>query len=103
MSKEVKHISLLSIQNLFLNDIKYRIECTKTKLNCFNFHEDNSRNLFRKELIKNSGIYMLKYKHNNNLFYIGKALDLSSRLRSHYLRSSKGKNRLGFFFYGRLV
>ena len=40
---------------------------------------------------------MLKYKHDNRIFYIGKALDLSSRLRDHYSRSSLGKNRLGVF------
>ena len=40
---------------------------------------------------------MLKYKHDNRIFYIGKALDLSVRLRDHYNRSSLGSNRLGVF------
>ena len=41
---------------------------------------------------------MLKYKHDNRIFYIGKALDLSVRLRDHYNRSSLGTNRLAVFF-----
>ena len=40
---------------------------------------------------------MLKYKHDNRIFYIGKALDLSVRLRDHYNRSSLGTNRLAVF------
>ena len=50
---------------------------------------------------------MLKYKHDNRIFYIGKSLDLSVRLRDHYNRSSLGSNRLGatplIFKNGRLV
>jgi hypothetical protein len=95
--KEVKDISLLTIQKLFLNDIKYSIECPETKLDCILFHEESSRNLFRKELAKKSGIYMLKFKYDNRLFYIGKSLDLSISLRDHYVRSSLSNNRLGVF------
>ena len=44
---------------------------------------------------------MLKYKHDNRIFYIGKALDLSVRLRDHYNRSTiflgTGTNRLAVF------
>ena len=29
-----------------------------------------------KKLVKQSGIYMLNYKHDNRIFYIGKPLDL---------------------------
>lgn len=88
---------MLTIQKLFLQDIKYTVDCPYSKLECLFFHEENSRNLFRKKLVKQSGIYMLKYKHDNRIFYIGKALDLSVRLRDHYNRSSLGSNRLAVF------
>lgn len=94
---ELKDISLLTIQKLFLQDIKYTLDCPDSKLDCEQFQDENSRNLFRKKLVKQSGIYMLKYKHDNRIFYIGKALNLSVRLRDHYNRSSLGTNRLGVF------
>ena len=34
---EVKDISLLSIQKLFLSDIKYTVECPNSKLDCLLF------------------------------------------------------------------
>lgn len=95
--KEVKDKVSLYIKNIFLNDIKYLGEYTETKLDCIHFNDKKSRNLFRKELVKKSGIYMLKYKHEKILFYIGKALDLSIRLRDHYTRSYLSKSRLGLF------
>ena len=98
---KLKDTSLLTVQKLFLQDIKYTLDCPDSKLDCVQFHEENSRNLFRKKLVKQSGIYMLKYKHDNRIFYIGKALDLSVRLRDHYNRSTiflgTGTNRLAVF------
>uniref|UniRef100_A0A896Z1P2 GIY-YIG endonuclease n=1 Tax=Coniophora puteana TaxID=80637 RepID=A0A896Z1P2_9AGAM len=40
---------------------------------------------------------MLKYKHDDRIFYIGKSVDLSRRLSDHYNRSSLSSNRLGLF------
>lgn len=93
----MKEISSISIIKLFLNDIKYKITCPETTLDCLLFHNEDNRNFFRKEIKNKSGIYMLKYKHDNRLFYIEKSVDLSTRLRDHFIRSSLAKNRLGVF------
>ena len=43
---ELKDTSLLTIQKLFLQDIKYTVDCPDSKLDCLLFQEENSRNLF---------------------------------------------------------
>lgn len=50
-----------------------------------------------KKLAKKSGIYKLKSKHDDRLFYIGKSVNLSVRLRDHFNRSALYNNRLGLF------
>lgn len=40
---------------------------------------------------------MLKYKHDDRVFYIGKYINLSIRLYDHYARSPLSLNRLGLF------
>lgn len=82
---------------LFLGDIKIIKKCPDTILNCLFFDVEKDRTLFRKQLSKKSGIYMLKYKHDERLFYIGKSVNLSTRLRDHYNRSASYNNRLGTF------
>jgi hypothetical protein len=43
------------------------------------------------------GIYMLKYKYSNNIFYIGKSINLPTRLNHHYLKSANYNSKLGIF------
>lgn len=76
----------------------------KTILDCNFFDFLNIRKIFRKGLKQKSGIYMLKYKHDNRLFYIGKSINLSIRLADHYARSEFSSSRLGIFLKnGRLI
>lgn len=63
---ELRDTPLLTIQKLFLQDIKYTVDCPDSNLDCLFFHEENNRNLFRKKLVKQSGIYMLKYKYDRS-------------------------------------
>ena len=87
--------------NLFLKDLKFIKICPQINLNydCFSFDNLVERTKFRSRLKGNYGIgiYMLKYKNSDNLFYIGKSVNLSIRLNNHYLRSAKYNSRLGIF------
>jgi excinuclease UvrABC nuclease subunit len=51
--------------------------------------------MYRKKLSKVSGIYMIKCKLDERLFYIGRAVDLSLRLGSPFTRSALYSNKLG--------
>jgi hypothetical protein len=65
--------------NLFLKDLKFIENCPQVNLNydCFSFDNLVERTKFRSRLKGNYGIgiYMLKYKNSDNLFYIGKSVN----------------------------
>lgn len=92
-----EELKVSNVTDLFLSDLNILRNCPQSILDCESFNIMEIRNKFRKNLIKKSGIYMLKYKHNNQIFYIGKSVDLSRRLADHFIRSSLSSNRLGFF------
>ena len=72
-------------------------KCPNSILDCELFDNVDCRDKFRRDLQNKSGIYMLKYKHDDRIFYKGKSVDLSRRLGDHYNRSSLSSNRLGLF------
>jgi len=52
-------------------------------LTCTNLVSLDEINLFFKELKDKGGIYMLKYKFDPNIYYIGRAKNFQNRLKSH--------------------
>lgn len=85
------------IINSFLESIKIIRRSTSiiTVDNCTNFHLYEDRQVFRKKYSKVSGIYMLKCKLDDRLFYIGQTVDLSIRLGSHFSKTDLESNKLG--------
>ena len=48
---ELKDTFLLTIQKLFLQDIKYKVDCPKSKLDCLLYLEESNKNLFSAFLV----------------------------------------------------
>jgi len=89
---------LQDIINLFLKNIKIlNNNFIPTIKDCFDFSNDHNRLKFCNDLSNVSGIYMIKFKYDNRLFYIGRASNLNIRLRNHFLRLINYNNRLGLF------
>lgn len=86
-----------AILEIFLKDLKFLGSCPLTILDFYDMENEISWNKFRKTLQLKSGIYMLKYKYDDKLFYIGKSVNLSVRLKDHKSRSEKRGNKLGLF------
>ena len=82
---------------MFLTGIKKVNIAPKSIIHINSFHIKTDRAKFFRSVSNKSGIYMLKYKKNEKFFYIGRAIDLAIRLRSHYNRSAGDNNRLGIF------
>lgn len=86
------------VVELFLKDISIiKTSPVKTIKDCLDFANEDSRLMIRKSFWGVPGIYMIKYKFDDRLFYIGRAVNLSVRLRDHFIRSRQYTNRLGRF------
>jgi len=85
------------LDQMFLTGLKKVKKAPKSILHTNSFHIKIDRTKFLRSVSNKSGIYMLKYKKNEKFFYIGRAIDLAIRLRSHYNRSAGDNNRLGVF------
>lgn len=86
------------VVELFLKDISIiKTSPVKTIKDCLDFANEDSRLMIRKSFWGVPGIYMIKYKFDDRLFYIGRAVNLSVRLRDHFIKSRQYTNRLGRF------
>nr|YP_010555496.1 GIY-YIG endonuclease [Ramaria rubella]UYR22244.1 GIY-YIG endonuclease [Ramaria rubella] len=83
------------LTDIFIKGLKIIKDCPKSILDCPDFYLEKERVAFRKKLSKVSGIYMIKCKLDNRLFFIGQAVDLSIRLGSHFSRSALVSSKLG--------
>lgn len=90
-------LTTTELDQMFLTGIKKMKKAPKSIIHINSFHFKTNRAKFLRSVSNKSGIYMLKYKKNEKFFYIGRAIDLAIRLRSHYNRSAADKNRLGIF------
>jgi len=59
----------------------------------------NERRAFFKTWGKLGGIYLVQYKHDPRIFYIGRTIGFATRLRAHLRSTDKDK----FHLFGRLV
>jgi group I intron endonuclease len=107
-SESILNTELESIDNLdlklyydiisnFLKGIKIIRDSSSiiTVESCKNFYLSEDRQVFRKKYSKVSGIYMLRCKLDDRLFYIGQAVDLSIRLGSHFSKTEFESTKLG--------
>lgn len=78
--KEVLNHNLGLLNKLIPLDIKPIISC---------YHPTTLVHLdvFKQQIKNLSGIYLLEYKHAPNIYYIGRSIDLTSRLSKHFKES----------------
>lgn len=65
---------------------------------CENLLDKTSRTLFYQSIKKLGGIYLIQYKYDPKIFYIGRTFNFSKRFRAHILESKK-KLKLNHKFY----